>query len=115
MTLKLGGGLWLTVMFVFWYGRKLQGFQGTSHRLNILLHDVSIYFGGLHIGMPHELLDDANVYPVFKQMGGEGVAEAVGANTFCDSGPIHSDLDGLLQSGFKHVMPAKRIGSGILA
>jgi hypothetical protein len=31
---------------------------------------VSIYFDGLHIGMPHELLDDTNVYPVFEQMNG---------------------------------------------
>ena len=65
--------------------------------------------------MSHKFLDDTNVYPVFEQMGREGMAQGVGANTFCDSGPIHRDLDGFLQSGFKHVMPAKRIRSGILA
>ena len=102
-------------MFLLWQGKKLQGFQWTTHGLDILLHDMSIYFGGLYIGMPHELLDDTNVYPVFEQIGGEGVTEGVGADTFCDSGPIHGDLDGLLQSGFKHVMPAKHIRSGILA
>jgi len=52
---------------------KLQGFQGTTHGLDILFHDVSIYFGGLHIGMPHEFLDDMNVYPVFEQMDREGM------------------------------------------
>jgi len=55
-------------MFVLWYGRYLQGFQGTAHGLDILLHDVSKYFGGLHIGMPHEFLDDTNVYSVFEQI-----------------------------------------------
>jgi hypothetical protein len=64
-----------------------------------------MYFGGLHIGMAHELLYDSNAHPVFEPMGGEGV----GVNTFCDSRSIHGDFDGLLQSGFKHVMSAKRI------
>ena len=44
----------------------LQGFQGTPHGLDILLHDVGIYFGGLHIGMPHEFLDDTDVYTVLE-------------------------------------------------
>ncbi len=54
----------------------LQGFEGTTHGLDILRHYVSIYFGGLHIGMSHEFLDDTNVYHVFEQMGGPAPREA---------------------------------------
>jgi len=48
-------------------------------------------------------------------MGGKRVAENVGADTFCDTGPIHGDLHGLLQAGFKNVVPAKHIRPGIFA
>jgi hypothetical protein len=64
--------------------------------------------------MSHEFLNDTNVYPVFEQMGREGM-QGVGTNTFCDPGPIHGDFHGLLQTGFKHVVPAKRIRSGVSA
>jgi|GEM_PF-3619497 len=53
-----------------WYGRSLQSFQGTVHRLDILFHDVSIYFSGLYVGMAREFLNDPYVYSVFEQMGG---------------------------------------------
>ena len=55
----------------------LQGFQGTPHGLDILLHDMGIYFGGLHIGMPHELLDDTSVYTVFELNGWQKSCKAV--------------------------------------
>jgi hypothetical protein len=45
---------------------NLQGFQGTSHGLEIFLHDVGMYFCSFHISMPHKFLKDANVYTVFE-------------------------------------------------
>ena len=60
----------------------LQVFQRTNHGSDMSLHDVSISFGGFHIGMPHELLDDTNVCPAFEQMGCEIMAQGVAADPY---------------------------------
>jgi len=35
---------------------------------------MGIQLGGLDVGMPHQILDDPDVDTVFKQVGGEGMA-----------------------------------------
>lgn len=44
--------------------------------------DMSVYLRGRNIGMPKQGLQHTQVCPTFQQMGGEGVAEHMRANSF---------------------------------
>jgi hypothetical protein len=41
---------------------------------------------GFDVGVAEQFLDGADVFSGFEQMGGEGVAEGVGGNSFFDAG-----------------------------
>jgi len=43
--------------------------ERAGERLDILLHDMGIDFGGLHVGMAHQFLNYTDVHAVFKQVG----------------------------------------------
>jgi len=70
----------------------------------VLPHDVGVNLRRLDVGVAHELLHDPDVHPVFKEMGGEAVAEGVAGHVPVDSRPVHGDLHGFLQAGLQHVV-----------
>ena len=72
-------------------------------------------FCGLDIGMAHQFLDDANVDPVFENVGGKRVPEGMAAHALGEAGPIHRHLDRLLKPGFEHVVPSRSLGARIRA
>ena len=49
---------------------------------DIAVHDMGVDLGGLDVGMAEEILEDADIYPVFQKMGGETVTA---------NGPRHYD------------------------
>src|ERR1039457_5686979 len=55
--------------------------------------DVGIDFGRADAGMAEQLLDDAQVRAVIKQMGGKAVAQHVGGDVAGDAGPAGALLD----------------------
>ena len=61
------------------------------------MHHVRVDFGGLDVGMPHELLDRAEVDPIFQKMGGKEMAQGMAGGPFGDAGAINGGFDGLLQ------------------
>ena len=48
------------------------GVEGADHSVQVLLHHVRVDFGGLDVGVAHELLDHADVDAVFQKVGGKG-------------------------------------------
>jgi len=74
--------------------------QGTD----IPVHDMGIYLGGLDVGMAEEILKDADIHPIFQEMGGETMAQGMAADLFMDPGLERGPLDGLLQAGFQDMM-----------
>ena len=70
-------------------------------------HDVGIDLGRLYIGMTHQLLNDPNINPVFKQMGGETMPKGMTADRFCKSRLSCGGLHRFLEPGFKHMMASR--------
>ena len=82
----------------------LKPIQGASDDGNVLFHYVSIDLCSLHIGMTHQFLNDPNVNPVFKQVGGKTMPKSMTANRFCKSRLSYGGLYRFLEPGFKHMM-----------
>jgi len=53
------------------------GVEGTDDRVQVLLHHVRVDFGGLDVGVAHELLDHTDVDAVFQKMGGKRVPQGM--------------------------------------
>ena len=68
-----------------------------------LLSEVKVEHGRLQIGMSHVALDEAGVYPFFKQMGGIAVPEGVnGDMAFFDTGSKPSATECTLDAFYGH-------------
>ena len=50
------------------------------------IEDVDVYLRGGYVPVPEEFLHGEDVVAVFQQVGGEGVAEGVGAGALGDAG-----------------------------
>ena len=94
---------------------SLKPVQWASDHGNILFHDVGIDLGRLHIGMAHQFLNDPDVNPVFKQVGGPALKSGINctmpkcmtAGRFCKSRLSHGGLYGFLEPGFKYMMASR--------
>ena len=59
---------------------------------------------GRHVLVSEEFLDRPNVVPVFKKVGGEGMAKRVATGRLGDSSLASGFFDGLLNDGFMQVI-----------
>ncbi len=90
----------------------LKPIQGASDDGNVLFHHVSIDLCSLHIGMTHQFLNDPNVNPVFKQVGGPAfrgginctMPKGMTADRFCKSRLSCGGLRRFLEPGSKYMM-----------
>ena len=74
----------------------LSAIQGRFDRQATALEDVRIDHGGFDVLVAEQLLHCTNIVPVLEQVGGEGVAEGVGADRLGNGGfprgPLHGSL-----------------------
>ena len=75
-------------------------------RVDIFIHHMRIDLGGRHILMPHQLLNHADVYTVFEQVGCKTVPHGVATDAFRDARLAHGGFDRLLQTRFHNMMPS---------
>ncbi len=75
----------------------LDRIQRASDHRNVFFHYVGVDFRSLHIGVTHQFLNDPDVYPVFKQVGGERMPKGMAANRFCKSRLSNGDLHCFLE------------------
>jgi hypothetical protein len=76
---------------------------------------VGVNLGGFYIGMAHQFLHHPDIDAVLKQAGGKRRTTGMTAYGFGDTGSVYRHLHRLLQAGFKHMVPAQGIASGIMA
>jgi hypothetical protein len=79
------------------------------------IEDVGVDHGSLHVFVPQQLLDGANVVTGFQEVGGEGVAEGVGGGRLGDAAGFGGGADGALQVGVVGVMAAYNAAAGVYA
>lgn len=63
---------------------------------------------GLHVAVPQQFLDGADVLATLQQVSRKQVAERVTAGRLADSGPQDRQLHGLLDQGWVEALPALR-------
>ena len=73
--------------------------ERTAHAASSSIEDVRVDHHSLHAGVAEELLDGADVVPVLQKVGGEGVAERVGARALGDARAPAGGDDGTLDRG----------------
>ena len=71
---------------------------------------VRVDLRGAHVAVPEELLDGADVVPVLKRLGDEGVAQGVGRGPLHDPGPPDRTFHYALENGLVQVVPATLAG-----
>jgi hypothetical protein len=74
---------------------------------------VGVNLRGGYVPVPEELLHGADVVAVFQQVGGEGVAEGVGAGALGDAGMPDRVSDRPLKDGLMEVVTAVLAGRPI--
>ena len=88
--------------------------QGALHAAGSdALRDVSIDFGGGHLGVSEQFLDRAQVFAVFEEVSGEAVPENVGGESFFDSGLCSGPAQGLAVDFWMEVVTADDAGVGV--
>lgn len=87
--------------------------QRTGDAPPSLPYHVCINHGRLHVAVPEQVLDGADVGSAFQQVGGEGVTKRVHADPLCQTDVAGSRLDGLVDHAGINVMPAEDPGARI--
>jgi hypothetical protein len=82
----------------------LEGVQGAFDGVEVRFHDMGVDFGGLDIGVAHELLNHPDIGAAFKQMRGKTVAQGMAAGFLVDVGERQCPFDRLLKAGFQNMM-----------
>lgn len=72
-----------TVFFPVFYVARVMFYDFTAEHVTV---DVRIDFGGCYGFVPQHTLYSAQIGPAFEQVGGERVAEGMGAYVFDNSG-----------------------------
>ena len=65
------------------------------HRLEPLLIDVGVDLGSGDVGMTQEFLNDAEVGPVFQEVGREGMPQEVRVDVLLNTGLLRAFFDDL--------------------
>lgn len=82
------------------------GVEGGFDSQAAALEDVGVDHGGADVFMAEQFLNGSYVVAVLKEVGGEGVAEGVGADSFLDFGFFGGLFEGALQAGGVQVVTA---------
>ena len=90
-----------------------QPIRGALDARRSAIEDVGVNLGGGYVPVPEELLHGADVVAVFQQVGGEGVAEGVGAGSLGDAGMPDRVSDRPLKDGLMEVVTAVLAGCPI--
>ncbi len=70
-----------------------QAIQGTDYGVDILGHNVCVYFRGFNVGVAHKLLNNSYIYRVFEEMGCKTVPEGVAGYVFVNFGFCNSPFN----------------------
>jgi len=78
-----------------------------------LVEDMGVDHSGFDVGVAEEFLDGANVVAVLQEVGGEAVAEGVGADALGDAGELGGFVNGFLHAVFVQMVAALRPTAGV--
>jgi hypothetical protein len=84
----------------------LQAVQWTSSSQAALVQYMSINHGCLHIRMPKQFLNRANVRPRFQKMCGKGVPKSVASHPLAKTQLAHRPANLFLQHRFMKMVPS---------
>ena len=87
--------------------------QGAFDAKAGFFHDVGVELGGGDVFMAEKFLDGADIGAGFEEVGGEGVAEGVGAGAFLEFGGANGGGEGALDCRLVDVMAAVGLGARI--
>jgi len=78
-----------------------------------LVEDVGVDHGGFDVGVAEEFLDGANVVAILQEVGGEAVAEGVGADALGDASELGGFVNGFLHAVFVQMVAALCAAAGV--
>ena len=87
--------------------------ERTAHGEATLVEDVSVDHRGFDIGVAKQFLDGTDVIAILQQVGGEAVAEGVGADALGDTGEFGRFVNRFLHTVFVQMMAALHAAAGI--
>src|SRR5713226_665701 len=89
--------------------RDVQGLKGTLYLSDRIDRDPSISRGGVDMPVSQQVLDDADVHPLFQQVCGEAVSQRVDRDRLIQTGNFNSKAAGALQGANRN--GTSRIGA----
>ena len=95
-------------------GERIEGTSHAQHSARGLLHDMRVDHGGLHVRVPEQRLDGADVVAILQKVRGEAVPQHMAGDPSVDARRHGGGGDGLLHARLVHMPAAAAAADGIM-